>query len=480
VGATKRFRSRFPAGEPEIAFVDYASSIPADSRVFEDDYPGYQGINYLSGGLNVDLPDLDFGDLVAGAGITGVLGYNFSKFQLLLEPDQTLIAEDRPDVTAAEPILNPANVEFDVCFFNVENLFDHLDDGQGDWGDWAPGWPTPGTSEGAVEYQAMLTARAQVIVNDLQSCMLIGLQEVEGKQGVYDDLATTLSALDPDHTWTAGFAPSGDSRNITQGFLWRDDVELVGGLTPVSGAPYTNWVSDGVLDFHRTPPTALFRFHSGTPDQVEVHAYTVHFKSKRSDPACSTPDCTDLREREAADLRDIMAHHQATGEYAIAGGDFNDVLGSSPVAILDTSPSLFNLLYDPPARQRWTYVFNGESQVLDHVYLTANLLPPSSGWEHHLSAVHVNADFPTSERASDHDPLRVRFGRAPLCIIGEYDVNDDGVVDVLDVQGVAADFGRQTYVTGDPAQTRHDLDCSGTLDVADIMAVADAWHEPAQ
>lgn len=484
VGATKRFTSRFPYGDPEIAFVDYASSIPDDSRVFERDYPGYQGINYLNGGLNVDLPDLDFGDRVAGVNVTGVLAYQFNKYTLLVDTAPALTTEDRPDVAAAEPALNPANAEFDVCFLNVENLFDNVNDGMGDWGDWAPGYatdpnlPVGGSSAAGLPiYQAKLDQVANVLVNKTRSCMVIGLEEMEGKQAVYDALAAKMHALDSTHTWTAAFVPSGDERNITQGFLWRDDVVLQGSVAPVSGLPYTDWVTDHVLDFVRTPPTGLFRFNAGTSDQLDVHLYALHFKSKRSSGSCTAPDCTDVREKEAADLRDILAHHQSVSEHAIAGGDLNDTLGSSPINILDASPAIANLYYDLPERQRWSYVFNGESEVLDYIYLTANLLQPTSGWEHSFSAVHVNADFPSNEHASDHDPVRLRFGRAPLCLIGHYDVDDDSDVDVVDVQGVATDFGRYTYAASDPAQTRHDLDCSGQVDVVDIMAVAGAWRK---
>jgi len=412
VGPTRRYVSRFAYGDPEIAFVDFGSRIPAYSRVFADDYPGYRGLNYLSGGLNRDLPNLDFGDEIAGTAVTGVLGYQFDKYTLLVDSDPALTTVDRPDVLSDETPANPAAGEFDICFANVKNLFDPHDDGLGDWGDWAPGWPTPDTSEGQVAYRSKLDKVANVLVNKTRSCMVIGLAEMEGKQSVYDDLAAVMHDLDATHTWTAAFVPSGDARNITQGFLYREDVTLVGSVTPVSGAPYTGWVSDGTLDFRRTPATGLFRFNAGTPDPIDIYIYAVHFKSKRSDPACATPDCTDWREKEAADLRDILVHHQGAGEKAIGGGDFNDTFGSTPIGLLDAvSPLIGNLYYDLPTQARWSYIFSGESQVLDHLYVTGNLLPANSGWAHTFNPVHANADFPEPENASDHDPIRVRFAR---------------------------------------------------------------------
>ncbi len=410
VGPTKRFDSRYVYGDPEIAFVDFSSTISDYSRVFQSDYPGYQGINYLSGGLNFDLPELDFGADLAGTNIIGVLGYQFDKYTLLVDTAPTLVTVDNPSSSTPQIAADSTKFEFDFCFYNVENLFDNLNDGSGDWGDWAPGWPTPGTPEGAAEYQSHLNENVAVLYNDAKSCMVIGLSEVEGNQVIYDDLATALSTLDAVHTWTGIYVESGDSRDITQGFLYREDVVLLSGPTPVSGSPYTTWVSDNALDFRRVPAAAEFQFFTGTDAEVEITAYAVHFKSKRASTSCSTDDCTDVRELEAADLRDILEYHQGTGEYAVAGGDFNDYITSSPISILTSSASVYNLFDDLPTNDQYSFIFSGESEVLDYIFVTQNMLTAHGYlWDRAFAPIHVNADFPASEHASDHDPVRVRF-----------------------------------------------------------------------
>jgi hypothetical protein len=247
--------------------------------------------------------------------------------------------------------------------------------------------------------------------------MLVGLEEVEGKDAVYSDLAQELNDTNPDHTWSAAFVPSGDERNITQGYLWRDEVALVGPLHPVSGAPYSNWVSDGIIDFVRTPPAGLFRFFAGTATQFDLNVYAFHFKSKRSDSACVSPDCSDVREREAADLRDLLAHHHNVGEAALAGGDLNDGLGTTPISILENSQALLGLYQALEATDRYSYIFNGESQALDHIYVSRNLAPSNGtphDWVFQFQPQHINADFPDRENFSDHDPIRVRFRFAPV------------------------------------------------------------------
>ena len=165
-GPAKRFDSRFPNGDPEIAFVDFSSSIPDYSRVFEKDYTGYQGINYLSGGLNQNLPDVDFGDEISGTAITGVLGYQFDKYTLLVDAAPALTVVDRPDVASSETAANTAAGEFDICFANVENLFDHIDDDRpGRLGRLGAGLSDQRYAGRAGEYQAKLEKVAGVFVN---------------------------------------------------------------------------------------------------------------------------------------------------------------------------------------------------------------------------------------------------------------------------------------------------------------------------
>jgi predicted extracellular nuclease len=64
---------------------------------------------------------------------------------------------------------------------------------------------------------------------------------------------------------------------------------------------------------------------------------------------------------------------------------------------------LTDLLTTLPARERYTYDFEGNSQSLDHILLSDALL------DHRVSydVVHVNAEF--SSRASDHDPQVARI-----------------------------------------------------------------------
>ena len=68
---------------------------------------------------------------------------------------------------------------------------------------------------------------------------------------------------------------------------------------------------------------------------------------------------------------------------------------------------MFDLALGLPPAERYSYIFEGASQDLDHVLVNAALRDIAS-----LDIVHLNAEFPLAERASDHDPLLLRLAFA--------------------------------------------------------------------
>ena len=61
-----------------------------------------------------------------------------------------------------------------------------------------------------------------------------------------------------------------------------------------------------------------------------------------------------------------------------------------------------NLMDTLPVRERYSYVFDGNSQVLDQILVSPRLLLPFPEYD----SVHVNAEF--ADQASDHDPQIAR------------------------------------------------------------------------
>ena len=84
-------------------------------------------------------------------------------------------------------------------------------------------------------------------------------------------------------------------------------------------------------------------------------------------------------------------------------GDLNDFEKTEPLQVLGAA-GLEDLLLRAPEEDRYTYVYTGISQILDHVLVSEALTLDAE-----VDAVHVNADNPAGVRASDHDPVVVRL-----------------------------------------------------------------------
>ncbi|MEO7061863.1 MAG: endonuclease/exonuclease/phosphatase family protein, partial [Lapillicoccus sp.] len=86
----------------------------------------------------------------------------------------------------------------------------------------------------------------------------------------------------------------------------------------------------------------------------------------------------------------------------VLAGDFNDYQFSGPVTTLtDNGATLTDLITTLPENERYTYNFNGISQVLDHIFVSRPLTDVQ------YDVVHINSEF--SAQTSDHDPQVVRI-----------------------------------------------------------------------
>jgi len=87
-------------------------------------------------------------------------------------------------------------------------------------------------------------------------------------------------------------------------------------------------------------------------------------------------------------------------------GDLNDFEFSPPLMALKKS-GLVALIETLPVSERYSYVYEGNSQTLDHLLVSDGLLSLKTGFD----VVHVNAEF--FDQASDHDPGVARFAIGP-------------------------------------------------------------------
>jgi uncharacterized protein len=176
---------------------------------------------------------------------------------------------------------------------------------------------------------------------------------------------------------------------------------------------------DGSNVFTRAPQVGHFRVWRngiGLGAWVDLYAVSNHFSS--------TPNArVGQRREQAAYVAAIVAALQADDPdvRVDAGGDLNvfprpdDPLVPAsdqlaPLYVLGLE-NLYDVLVDEVPASAYTYVFEGQAQVLDHQFVTASL-----GDELERARVaHVNADWPAeftgdgARGASDHDPVVARY-----------------------------------------------------------------------
>jgi predicted extracellular nuclease len=165
----------------------------------------------------------------------------------------------------------------------------------------------------------------------------------------------------------------------------------------------------------RKPLVGEFRWGGRT-----IFAIANHFNSKGGDdpifgrfqPPIRSSEVQ--RHQQAAivngfvdDLLDADKHARV-----VVLGDINDFQFSETVSILKGG-ALVNLIDTLPTSERYSYVFDGNSQTLDQILASFQIFRAFRSYD----SVHVNAEF--HDQDSDHDPQVARF------LIGGADEDDD-------------------------------------------------------
>jgi hypothetical protein len=343
--------------------------------------------------------------------IVGVLDYSFGNFKLNITSPLTGVDGGlEREVTRA-----PRDQEIAVATYNVENL---------------------DPSDGAA-----FARHAELIVDHLRSPDLIAIEEIQDNDGLTDSSVTDASA-----TWDAligaiaaaggpvydyrqidpvddedGGQPGG---NIRVGFLFRADrgltfIDRPGGdattatdVIATSSGPRLSFSPGRVepqdpawLD-SRKPLVGEFRMHGR-----KVFVIANHFASKGGDQPLfgrfqpPTRSTEVQRHAQAQVVNAFVDEILAVDPHAnvIVLGDINDFEFSETVEVLEGGV-LTTLMDTLPKPERYSYVFEGNSQVLDQILVSGNLLG-AFGVEY--DPVHVNAEF--ADQASDHDPQVARF-----------------------------------------------------------------------
>lgn len=365
--------------------------------------------------------DVAVGDAIEG--IVGPLDYSFGLYKIAQLPEPRLAITAPPRMLPAFP---PAgDGEFTVATFNLANFFDPTD---------TPGKADPCDRDDrgvpcaervtAADY-ALKTAKAgQAIRNVLGGPTLVAVQEVESL-----DVLTALAAA-PD------LAPLGygavlleglDPRGIDVGLLYRRDRVTITSVAQRNACTTKNYGftdaearcstrGDGTLDGYflaARPPLVVGLTVRGPGGDFALTLVICHFKSKGgTDPENKefVSRRTDEARLVAGIVNDLLAADPGAAIAVV--GDLNDFADSPPLRALTTDAPLQNLVSLVPAAERYSYIYNGLAQVLDHILVTPRLRALLV----RVAFAHFDADFPDSlsgqpvpNRVSDHDPPLARF-----------------------------------------------------------------------
>lgn len=359
-----------------------------------------------------DPPEVDVGARFVEP-VEGVMGYAKGSFKLF--NSVRLVVEGANDLAREELSLGERAVnELDVATFNLENL-------------------------SAADPEARFQSLADLVVGTLNSPDVLVLEEVQDDSGAADDgvvkadvtlglLARSIEAVGGPQYQFADIAPTDGSDggqpggNIRVAFMVSSErgAKLV--LRAGGGATTPNRVTrDGGAHLQFSPgridPENAAFTNSRKPLAAEISfrsnrliVIANHFSSKGGDEPLfgrwqpPTLVSEAKREAQAHVVADFAAAVMAADPNVVllAAGDFNDFEFSLTLASLEAA-GLRNAASSLAESDRYTYVFDGNSQALDHVLVSPSVL--RRGFEYDI--VHVNAEFHDS--LSDHDPSVIRL-----------------------------------------------------------------------
>ncbi|WP_144390231.1 endonuclease/exonuclease/phosphatase family protein [Marinactinospora thermotolerans] len=381
-------------------------------------YTSYDGPN--TGRLKVEslipfsqrpFPRADVGDELAGV-TEGPLYYSAYGGYLV---KATTLGEHVDNGLRRETTRRARDWELSVATYNVENL---------------------SARDGQQKFDRLATE----ITENLASPDILALEEIQDDSGPTDDgtvdptrtlnrlTAAIEAAGGPAYEWRQvspvnnadGGQPGGNIRNaflVNPARVSFTDIPGGDATTPVevrdtgrggpglSVSPGRIQPGDQAWTDSRKPLVGQFEFQGR-----RVFVVTVHFASKGGDQPLhgvrQPPQRVTEAQREAQSelVRDFTDELLAADRDAnvLVVGDLNDFWFAPTLRILTGRGGLHNPMTRLPESERYSYVYDGNSQALDHM-----LAAPRLADRVDYDIVHVNAEF--HDQVSDHDPQVLRF-----------------------------------------------------------------------
>lgn len=247
---------------------------------------------------------------------------------------------------------------------------------------------------------------ATQIVQNLKSPDIIALQEIQDNDGAEISTETKANktgealikaiqtAGGPTYQYqdvapTNGQDGGQPGGNIRTGFLLNPArVKLNGALTRLPDS--------GEFKASRKPLVGQFKFGDQT-----ITIINNHFVSKKGGEAS---DNQRIQQAQTVNsfVKSVLAKDKTAN--VIVLGDLNDTAESATLEKLagDEIKSLMSLV---PIDDRYTYIFKGKKELIDHIFVSRQLLRSGKAA---VEILHVN-NGENAQKASDHDPIVSRY-----------------------------------------------------------------------
>lgn len=388
----------------------------------------------------VGMPQINVHTGAVVTGLVGPLDYGFRRYTLLPETPPVVV----PGVVPTAVTI-PLAGEVTIASYNLQRFFDTVND---------PAIGEPVLTSGA--FAARLGKASLGIRDFLRTPDIVGVIEVENLSTLQALAmrisADALAASQPDPLYQAFLVEGNDVGGIDVGFLVK--TALVAPMnTPRVVVNSVVQELDGTLfvnpdasteTLNDRPPLRLdAAVTNGTGQSWPVTVIVNHLRSLNGvndETAGSNGWPTEgarvraKRQQQAVDLANLVQARQTATptENIVLVGDFNafevndgladlmNVIAGTPTPDNQTavpgdgadlvSPDLLNLSTSEPAPERYSYVFDGNAQSLDHILINGSVA--TSTTTQRIDHARINADFAETERnltsvqrLSDHDPL---------------------------------------------------------------------------
>jgi len=348
-------------------------------------------------------------DRISGA--QGPLAFGFDNYKLqVANPEEVRVTDNlqnRPKRTRALA-MDQSQALRGVATWNLFNVFDEIDDG---------GPATPELSPAEQELKRAKVAHG--LVDQLGTPAVVGVQEVE-KRSLLEAIATETNRYAASQgqqvSYEAVLLEGNDPRGIDVGFLLDTtrveyaNVRQLGADARTAGPCAGGAAGDLVYD--RVPLAVDITPVGGPRLDGSTTVVVNHFKSKFG----GTPE-NDFFEPCRVEQAQVLRENVAGLNRVMLIGDFNAFRDSPTLAAL-TAGGYPNTVDEIPRDRRFSYVFQGRVQFLDHIVVSPEVARDVVA----VDSPKLDSDVPfprfeddpgTGFATSDHDPLISILRSAP-------------------------------------------------------------------